>query len=86
MNPVQYSGILVITRPSDFESCVRELEALDGIEVHHRDPESGRIIVVQEGSTPEEHENKLIGIRGLPHVILAELVYHLVDSDAGGAP
>ena len=76
---MHYGGILVVTDPALFDLTVASLNSLDGVEVHHTDPEQGRIIAVQESETLPEQEAGLRRIQQLPHVRLAELVVHRVD-------
>ena len=79
--PARYSGILVITSPAHVDTCRRHLEELAGVEVHHWHLESGRIVIVHESDSVTDQEERLIEIRSVPHVILAEPVYHYVDTD-----
>jgi nitrate reductase NapAB chaperone NapD len=82
-----YGGILVVTDPALFDLTVAALNSLDGVEVHHTDPEQGRIIAVQESGTLPEQEAGLRRIQHLPSVRLAELVVHRVDDpDAVDTP
>jgi len=81
MPTTHYSGILVVTSPDRTDECVRSLDALRDIEVHHRQSETGRIIVVQESETLAAQEDRLLEIRRQPHVILAELVYHYRETN-----
>ncbi len=74
-----YGGILVVTDPALFDLTVAALNSLNGVDVHHTDPEQGRIIAVQESETLPEQEAGLRRIQRLPHVRLAELVVHRVD-------
>jgi len=78
---VHYSGLLVVVRPEDLAEAVRDIESIPGVEVHHHDAESGRLVVVQEGRTLQDQESTLLRIQSLPHVILAELVYHYRDDE-----
>jgi nitrate reductase NapD len=78
---VNYSGILVIVPPSELESTVARLEELPGVEVHHRDPDTGRLIVVQEASTVGAEVDGLKQIKNLPHIVLAEMVEHHFEED-----
>ena len=80
-----YSGILVVVPPSHFDDCRRALDDLPGVEVHHCHAESGRIVVVHESASLEEQEERLLQIRALPNVALAELVYHYLDSESAAA-
>jgi nitrate reductase NapD len=63
------------------DASVEALEALPGVEVHHRDEASGRIVVTQEGETVDDEVNGLRRIKSLPNVILAEMVYHYLEQD-----
>lgn len=74
-----YSALRVVTRPEHLETCSARLAALEGIEVHHRDPATGRMIVVHESETLDEQRERLNEIQHLPHVIVADLVMHYVD-------
>jgi len=75
---------VVATSPEDVDACARELDALPGIEVHAREPSSGRIVVVQEGDSVEEQQDLLAQVRNLPHVRFAAVVYHYIDSEETG--
>ncbi len=78
---MNYSGILVIVPPAELEATVVRLEELPGVEVHHRDPESGRLIVVQEAPTVGAEVDGLKRIKSLPHIVLAEMVEHHFEED-----
>jgi nitrate reductase NapAB chaperone NapD len=75
-----YSGVVIQTTPARVDDCARALDALSGVEVHYRHPGSGRIIAVLESETREGQEERLVRVQSVPGVILAELVYHYVDS------
>jgi len=75
------SGILVITAPEHFETSVENLNNLPGVEVHHSDAETGRIVVVQEAETVGAEVDGLKRIKQLPHVTVAEMVYHYFAED-----
>ena len=75
------SGILVVVPTDKIDSSVDTLNALAGVEVHHTDEASGRIVVVQEAETVEDEVEGLKIIKKLPHVIMAELVYHYFEED-----
>jgi nitrate reductase NapD len=70
------SGILVVVPPERYEEAVVALSALQGIDVHHSDPVTGRIVVTQEAGTVGEEVAGLRRIKSLPFVTLAEMVYH----------
>jgi periplasmic nitrate reductase NapD len=73
------SGILVVVPPSRVEDTKARLESLPGVEVHHVEPESGRIVVVQEAASVDEEVAALGRIKTMNGVMLAEMVYHLFD-------
>jgi nitrate reductase NapD len=70
------SGILVVVPPERLEACAADLSALPGVEVHHTDPATGRLIVVQEADDVDAEMAGLLAIKARPHVRLAEMVYH----------
>lgn len=75
------SGILVVTRPQRLEEMVTTLNALPGVEVHHSDPQTGRIVLVQEADSVDAEVAGLRRIQSLPEVALAEMVYHYFGED-----
>ena len=70
------SGILVVVPPERLEQAVLELAALPGVDVHHTDPATGRIVITQEGETIGAEVDGLKRIKALPYVVLAEMVHH----------
>ena len=70
------SGILVVVPPERLEEAIADLSLLPGVDVHHTDPATGRIVVTQEGETIGAEVDGLRQIKALPYVILAEMVYH----------
>ena len=75
------SGILVEAKPERLDELVRQLNGLDGVEVHQADAATGRIIAVQEAPDIHAEIDGLKRIKALPHVILAEMVYHYIADD-----
>jgi len=75
------SGILVVVPVADVAASVESLAALPGVDVHHVDGRTGRIIVTQEGETVHEEVERLKTIKTLPGVILAEMVHHHFEDD-----
>jgi nitrate reductase NapD len=70
------SGILVVVRPGEVGTAALRLEALPGVEVHHRDPDGGRLVVVLESPDLQGQEEGLRRIQRLPGVLTAALVAH----------
>lgn len=75
------SGILVIVSPPRVESMVDRLNRLEGIDVHHIDAASGRIVITQEAESIRDEVEGLKRIRALPGIILAEMSYHNFEDD-----
>jgi nitrate reductase NapAB chaperone NapD len=79
------SGLCVTARPENLETVEAMLNRLPGTEVHARDPHSGRLVVVQERASIEDHRRGLRELQALPGVLCAELVLHFQDPDDGPA-
>ena len=75
------SGILVVVKPEHVSEAIGRLNALPGIEVHHSDASSGKIVVTQEAPTVEAEVEGLRRIQAQPRVLLAEMVHHYLDND-----
>ena len=75
------SGILVVVSPSELEAGIAALNGLPGVEVHHTDAATGRIVVTQEAETVNDEVDGLKRIKALPGVAMAEMVYHYLDED-----
>ncbi len=75
------SGILVIAKPEWVPQVVADLAAQEGLEVHQTDPESGRIIVVQEATDIHAEIEGVKRIKAMPHVVMADMVYHYFADD-----
>ncbi len=75
------SAILVVVPKDRHETAIETLDALPGVEVHHHDPATGRIIVTQEGERIRDEVAGLERIKALPDVVLAEMVSHYFEDD-----
>jgi len=75
------SGILVIVTPERVESMVDHLNGMDGIDVHHIEAATGRIVITQEAENINAEVDGLKRIRALPGIILAEMSYHNFEDD-----
>ena len=75
------SGILVVVAPDKVDSTVETLAALQGIDVHHIDQPTGRIIITQEAESIHDEIDSLKRIRTLPGIALAEMSYHSFEED-----
>ena len=75
------SGILVIVSPERVESMIDHLNGMDGIDVHHIEAATGRIVITQEAESIRDEVDGLKRIRALPGIILAEMSYHNFEDD-----
>ena len=75
------SGIVVMAQPQHVLGVVEALKALQGIEVHQYDEQQGKIVVVQEAPDVNAEVEGLKQIKALPHVTVAEMVYHYFEDD-----
>lgn len=75
------SGILVVAQPGSREQVVASLNALEGVEVHQVDETTGRIVAVQEAEDIHAEIEGVKRIKAIPHVIMAEMVYHYLAED-----
>ena len=76
------SGILVVVPPAQTQATIERLQDLPGIDVHHIDAVSGRIVITQEAESIPAEIDGLKRIRDLPDIILAEMSYHYFGDDA----
>jgi len=79
---VNVSGILVVVPVDEVGLTVKRLGQLEGVEVHHTDRPTGRIVVTIEAPTVEGEVDILQKVKSLPDVILAEMVQHHIDVDS----
>ena len=75
------SGILVVVSLSELQSGIAALNGLPGVEVHHIDEATGRLVVTQEAVTVNDEVEGLKRIKALPGVAMAEMVYHYLGED-----
>jgi nitrate reductase NapD len=77
---VSLSGIVVVVPPQRIDECACALAALPGVDVHYT--RSGKLVVTLETDCVEAEVEGLKRIKALPHVILAEMVYHYCGEDS----
>jgi nitrate reductase NapAB chaperone NapD len=75
------AGLCVTARPDDLDAIEALLSSRPGVEVHARDDNAGRLVLVQEFNTVNDHRRNLEEIQALPGVLTAELVVHYRDFD-----
>lgn len=80
------SGILVVADRARQADVVAALNALPGVGIHHVDAPTGRIIAVQEAEDIHAEVEGLRRIKAVPHVIMAEMVYHYLAEDDNDYP
>lgn len=76
------SGILVIAPGDRLGETIQALNALPGVEVHHTDRSTGRIVITQEAATVQAEVDGLKRIKALPHIVLAEMVHHHFENSS----
>ncbi len=78
---MNFSAILVVTSPNRLGSCITTLERLPGVSVHHSDPATGKIIIVQEADNTDAEVEGLKRIKALDEVSMAEMINHYFEDD-----
>lgn len=86
VEPMHYSGVVVLARSGALDGCAAEIDTIDGVDVCLRDERRGRLIAVLESRDARGQEDLLDRIRRAKGVMGAALVYHYVDPGAGDAP
>jgi nitrate reductase NapAB chaperone NapD len=69
----------VTARPDLLVEVEQMIDGRQGFEVHARDPQTGKLVVVQERASIDEHRQGLRELQALPGVLTAELVLHWED-------
>jgi nitrate reductase NapD len=77
----EIASVLVQARPDRLAQVADAVEALNGCEIHARDPK-GKLVVVIEAATAGAVGATLNDIALLPHVFSAALVFHATDAVA----
>ena len=75
----EIASVLVQARPDRLAEVEAMIAALDGCEIHGRDPR-GKLVVVIEASKAGAIGSTLNTIALLPHVLSAALVFHANDT------
>jgi periplasmic nitrate reductase NapD len=76
----EIASILVQARPERLADVEAEITALDGCEIHGRDPR-GKLVVVVDAPDAGALGTTLNTIALLSHVHSASLVFHAIDAD-----
>jgi nitrate reductase NapD len=78
VNELHIASFIVRTRADDAADVAHRIAAIEGAEVHA--VEDGKIIVVVEASGERELADRMDDLRGLPEVLMVNLVYHQADA------
>ena len=74
------SGVLVVAKPEHQSQVRTALEAFPWAEVHHEDPD-GRLVITIEAADTDQAVARLLEVKELPRVLLAEMVEHHVENE-----
>lgn len=81
VSKMNLSGIAVSVQPRLFDDTVSRISELPGVDVHYQDPDSARLVVVQEACNVDAEVEGLKRIKSIHGVVVAELVYHYFADD-----
>lgn len=79
------SGIVVQAAREHLDSVLDAVGALPGVEIHHVERDAGRAVATIEAEDTEAEMVMLKTIQDLPHVAMAELVYHYFEDETAEA-
>ncbi len=77
----QYSiaGVVVRSQVDDLARVAARLARLPGVDVHHIEASTGRVVITLEADQEDHDEAQLERVRREPGVLSAELIYHYVE-------
>jgi nitrate reductase NapD len=77
----QYSiaGVVVRSRAVDLPQVAARLARFPGVDVHHIEVSTGRVVITIEADQQDHDEAQLERVRREPGVLSAELIYHYVE-------
>lgn len=73
------AGVVVRTRPEALSEVTARLAGLPGVDVHHTEAATGRVVITLETDRPDHEQAHLERVRLEPGVLSADLVYHYVE-------
>ena len=84
---VAYSiaGVVVRVTPDALTQVAAGLAGLPGVDVHHLEATTGRVVITLETDRQDDEGNRLERLRREPGVLSAELVYHYVEPPGSGS-
>ena len=83
--PYSVSGVVVRAAPGDLPQVAARLAGLTGVDVHHLEATTGRVVITLETDRQDDEGDGLERLRREPGVLSAELVYHYVEPPGRGA-
>lgn len=78
---MNYSGVLVSAFPGCYDEMLRELDTIEGVEVHQKDPDHNRCIIVIEAPDVTAEVDLFQVVSNLSSVVDAALVVHNFEDD-----
>ncbi len=78
MTELHIASFIVRTRAEVAADVAQRIAAMEGAEIHA--VEDGKIIVVVEAPGERELADRMDDLRGLPEVLMVNLVYHQADA------
>lgn len=77
---MNYSAILVVARPGEFDDVLQRIAAVNGVDVHHVDRQSRRAVCTIEAETVDQEVERFAAVRNMPGVLDASLIEHRPDA------
>ena len=83
---MDYAAVFVRLRAEGAEEALSAIRAIEGVEVHHLDASTGRLIVTTGAPGMDAQTSRLAELRRVEGVLVAEPVYAYRDADDAGDP
>jgi len=74
------SGVLIVCQPERIQEVRTAVDRLDWADAHHSG-DDGRLVVTVDAASTDESMGRLLELKAIPHVIMAELVEHYVGDE-----
>jgi len=79
------AGVVIRSRLAEVSQVAVCLAGLPGVDVHHVEASTGRVVITVETDGHDDDEARLERVRHEPGVLSAELVYHYVEPPVAAA-
>jgi nitrate reductase NapD len=79
------SSLIVRAVPQSLDAVKREIEALEGAEIHRSDP-LGKAVVLLETANQGEIADRIRTMESITGVLNVSLIYHHVEEQTGSDP